>query len=283
MYQSESLLFSTLLQLAVIVAVARLANVGLRSLRATRRCRRNSCWFDFRAVSARLPFAERIRSPIRKGDGNTSWNYQPNWPNSPDVPDWQRVRVCPSCPEAKPVSGDEHRGGKYSRTAAAGESRWLVVCINTGAARRTDHVLLILGDRDGNYDGADTGENSTRIGFDPVPPRRCDDHGGCDQRRCGLDSPGDYFCSSDIEVLFLGYGNAVRRNFDLRSFAVVGRKTSGRFPVAPPTPSALTRTEDSQSRRTVASLLEWLGLSRFSCRLDIARTCKGSSRTEGVR
>jgi Kef-type K+ transport system membrane component KefB len=31
-YQSESLLFSTLLQLAVIVVVARLANVGLRRL-----------------------------------------------------------------------------------------------------------------------------------------------------------------------------------------------------------------------------------------------------------
>ena len=31
-YQSESLLFSTLLQLAVIVAVARFANVGLRRL-----------------------------------------------------------------------------------------------------------------------------------------------------------------------------------------------------------------------------------------------------------
>jgi hypothetical protein len=32
-----------------------------------------------------------------------------------------------------------------------------------------------------------------------------------------------------------------------------------------------------------ASLLEWLGLSRFSSRLNIARIYKGSSRTEGVR
>jgi hypothetical protein len=32
-----------------------------------------------------------------------------------------------------------------------------------------------------------------------------------------------------------------------------------------------------------ASLLEWLGPSRFSSRLNIARICKGSSRTEGVR
>ena len=31
------------------------------------------------------------------------------------------------------------------------------------------------------------------------------------------------------------------------------------------------------------TLLEWLGLSRFSSRLNIARICKGSSRTEGVR
>ena len=47
--------------------------------------------------------------------------------------------------------------------------------------------------------------------------------------------------------------------------------------------SALTPTEDSQRRRTVRSLLEWLGLSRFSSRLNIARICEGSSRTEGVR
>ena len=35
--------------------------------------------------------------------------------------------------------------------------------------------------------------------------------------------------------------------------------------------------------QTRASLLEWLLLSRFSSRLNIARIYKGSSRTEGVR
>ena len=47
--------------------------------------------------------------------------------------------------------------------------------------------------------------------------------------------------------------------------------------------SALTRTEDSQRRRTAkrVRLLEWLlDCLAFSSRLNIARICKGSSRTE---
>ena len=48
--------------------------------------------------------------------------------------------------------------------------------------------------------------------------------------------------------------------------------------------SALTRTEGGFAvAQTGESLLEWLGLSRFSSRLNIARIYKGSSRTEGVR
>src|ERR1700722_11157151 len=135
-YQSESLLFGTLAQLAVIVVVACLANVGLRRL--------GQRGVAFRTIFARLPFAECVRASIPKGGGNTSWNYQPNWPNSPDVPDWLRVRVGPSCPKAKPVSGNEYRGGKYSRTAAVGTSHWVVVRLPAPHVNRIAYCSFLL-------------------------------------------------------------------------------------------------------------------------------------------
>jgi hypothetical protein len=215
----------------VIVPAARLANVGFTSPGATRRCRRNSCWvallgYFLPNVSEHL-FAKAAGIPVGiisqiglillmfQIGSDFEFGHLAQKRNQSAVMNIAAASI------AVPLLLGGLIGWLSAPVLAPQVNRitycsFLAVAMAITAVPTLGRILRELN------------LTRTRLGVLTITAAAINDV-------ARLDSPSHYFRGSDVEILFLGYGSAVRRNWDLPSSHLVGRKTRGRLSVAPPT------------------------------------------------